>query len=183
MPQSDSTSTDQLARLVEEKHACLVQLRDLGARQQELIERGEMTQLLRLLGSKHQLIAALQRIEAELAPFRGQDPEARVWRSPETRAACASRVAASRELLDAVVNLEKSNESLMLARQQSVADRLHQVHAAERASGAYRMHARGRVKADSATALGSEMPQRTSVQTPVEAAAMTNGLDLTSDIR
>jgi flagellar biosynthesis/type III secretory pathway chaperone len=174
---SSPSSTERLAGLVDQKHACLVQLREIGMRQEELIRAGDMTQLLRVLTSKHHLISTLQRIEDELTPFREDDPDARVWRSPQSRAECAQMVAACRELLDEVVRQEKLNESLMLKRREAVADRLGQVHAAARASGAYRMHTRGRIK----TAAGTS--REASAMPATSGGNATSGLDLSSDIR
>jgi hypothetical protein len=177
MQESRLTNTRQLAELVEQKHACLVQLLEIGARQEELIQAGDMTQLLRVLTSKHSLIAALQRIERDLTPFRDQDPQTRVWSSAEARADCAEKAALCRELLDDVVRQEKFNESLLLKQREAVADRLGQVHAAARASGAYRMHARSKLKAT-----GPSAPERATVAETGRGGPV-SGLDLSSDIR
>jgi hypothetical protein len=136
-------ATGQLAILVERKHCCLAQLRDLGLQQRRLIEEGDMAPLLRLLASKQHVIETLQSVEHDLGPFRNDDPEARVWDSPQDRARCAAQAAECRDLLEEVVRLERANESLMTHRRAAVADRLQQVHAAARASSAYRVHSRG----------------------------------------
>ena len=177
MQDSKQTSTQQLAALVEQKHACLVQLRDIGARQEELIGASDMTQLLRVLTSKHHLIATLQQIERDLTPFRDEDPDARTWSSAEARSDCAAKSALCRELLDDVVRQEKFNETLMLKQRQAVADRLGQVHAAARASGAYRMHARGKLR----TTVPST--QETAYVAESGRGGPASGLDLSSDIR
>ena len=54
-----SLATDVLAELVVKKHDLLVQLRDVGLRQIELIDGGDMTQLLKLLSSKQRLLNGL----------------------------------------------------------------------------------------------------------------------------
>ena len=48
--------TDILADLIHGKHGLLLQLRDLGRRQLELIEANDLTQLLKLLASKQKTI-------------------------------------------------------------------------------------------------------------------------------
>jgi hypothetical protein len=183
MEQPSQDRTGRLAALIEEKHACLVKLRDLGLRQQALVETGEMGPLLSLLSAKHQLIDSLQRVEQGLTPYRDEDPEARTWRSSQERVNCAERAAACRVLLDAVVSQEKLNETLMLQQRQTVADRLQQVHAAARASGAYRMHARGRIPASRADLTKSHEASGRESGTPRLEATRANGLDLSSDIR
>ena len=60
----------------------------MGKRQMEFVADGEMTQLLDVLAAKQRVLGNLQRVERGLDPFRGQDPETRVWRSTEARAEC-----------------------------------------------------------------------------------------------
>ena len=55
--------TDILVQLIRAKHACLTQLRDMGRRQIELIEAGDLTALLDLLSVKQRPLADLQRVE------------------------------------------------------------------------------------------------------------------------
>jgi hypothetical protein len=174
---SSPTNTDLLAALIEQKHACLVQLREMGMRQEELIQASDMTQLLRVLASKHHLIGTLQRIETDLAPFREEDPDTRMWVSLEARAQCAHTAALCRGLLDEVVRQEKLNESLMLKRREAIAFRLGHVHASARASGAYRMHVRAKVTTPGAISTEASAFAATSGRDS------TSGLDLSSDIR
>jgi hypothetical protein len=175
-------STAHLAILIQQKHGCLLHLRDVGLRQRELIEQGDMSQLLRLLASKQQLIATLQRVEHELAPYRDEHPQTRLWPSPEDRARCAAQAAACRDLLDEIVRQERSNETLMTHRSKAVADRLQHVHAAARASGAYRAQTRMRSKIaehSSAPTSAHDAP----IGSARRASTMPSSLDLSSDIR
>jgi len=182
MPDSQFTHTERLAKLVEDKRACLGQLRSLGGRQQELIEDGDMTQLLTLLSTKQRFIALLQSLERDLAPFRSEDPDARVWSSPQARARCAEEAAQCGKLLDEVVDQERKNESLMHQRRHAVADRLHQVHAQARASGAYRLHLRERPAAAAGRSVVQGDPQVEGYAGGRPPAPPTT-LDLSSDIR
>ena len=88
--------TDILVQLIRAKHACLVQLRDMGRRQLELIEAGDLTALLELLSAKQRPLSELQRAERALGPFRAQNAAERRWPSPEDRAACAAQIEAMR---------------------------------------------------------------------------------------
>lgn len=131
------TSSDKLADLVTKRHACLLQLRELGRKQSALITAGDMGTLLRLISAKNQLIVALQAIEKELTPFHAQDPEERDWPSPEARTACADQAAQCRVLLEKVMQLERQNERLMTSRRDQVASQLQAAQAASAARGAY----------------------------------------------
>ena len=118
-----SLTTEKLADLIAKRHACLLQLRDLGRRQSALISTGEMGTLLRLISAKNRLIVAMQAIEQQLSPYHSQDPETRSWSSQQARATCADQAAQCRELLEEVMQLERDNEQLMATRRDEVASR------------------------------------------------------------
>lgn len=133
-------TTTQLADLIEKRHRCLTQLRDLGRKQSEFISAGEMGPLLRLISAKNQLIAALQSIEQGLGPFHEQDPDARVWHSPDARSQCSRLAEECQVLLAEVMELEKQNEQKMVERRDDVASQLQAAQAANSARGAYQAH-------------------------------------------
>lgn len=130
-------STDILSELVEKKHDLLVQLHDVGRRQMELIDGADITQLLRLLSSKQRLIVALQEVEHQLNPFRRENPDDRVWRTPADRQLCADLAARSEALLAEVVAQEKRSETRLRAHRDRVAEELEGAHQAARAVSAY----------------------------------------------
>jgi hypothetical protein len=129
--------TDMLADLIRAKRTCLIQLRDMGRRQLELIDGGDMTTLLDLLAAKQRTLNQLQRVERALDPFRGQDPETRPWRSPDDRAACAEQLAQCEALLGEIVSQEKLSETQLVRRRDEAAARLQGAHLASHARGAY----------------------------------------------
>lgn len=119
------------------KHQCLVQLRDLGTKQCQLIVQDDMESLLKLLAVKQQVIVTLQSVEKKLDHYRDELPEDRIWRTPEDRAECAAAAQTCRELLDEVVRMEKTNESKMILKRDETATKLQHAHAANRAREAY----------------------------------------------
>jgi hypothetical protein len=131
-------STQQLTDLIRKKHQVLVQLRDFGRRQAELVSGGEIGALLKLLAAKQKLIAGLQTLESELKPYYLQDPETRTWRSPADRAECATMANDCNALLEEIVALERQGAEQMDARKNDVAQQLQQVHSAAHVRGAYR---------------------------------------------
>jgi hypothetical protein len=135
-------STQLLAELVSKRRKCLVQLRDLGVRQAQMIADGEMAELLRLVSAKQQLIVALQAIEQQLAPFHEQDPETRQWESTEARTRCAENAEACRELIQEVMAMEQAGERQMIERRDAVANQLRTVAAGSRVRDAYQAQAR-----------------------------------------
>lgn len=140
MPQP---TTEKLADLISKRHRCLLQLRDLGQKQAQLIAQGDMGHLLRLLGAKNQLIVAVQTIEQELTPFHAQNPEDRAWPTEQARAQSAQQAAQCQQLLKEVMQLEEQNEKEMTTRRDHVASQLQAAQAASTARGAYQAQQMG----------------------------------------
>jgi len=129
--------TDQLAELIARKHRVLTALRDLGMRQAELIEANELDTLLKLLSGKQRLLDELLATDQRLAPYRGQDPDARRWRSVQDRARCSQQAAESERLLNQVMQQEKASESVMREQRDDTAARIDGPHHAAQAHNAY----------------------------------------------
>jgi hypothetical protein len=103
----------------------------------QLIEAGEISDLLRLAGAKQQLIVALQAIEKQLIPFHEQAPQSRQWSSPQARAQCASDAEECRGLIAEVMALEQDGERQMTARRDAVAGQIRAAAAGGRVREAY----------------------------------------------
>ncbi len=129
--------TDILIQLVKARHSCLVQLRDLGRRQMELIDKGNVTGLLDLLAIKQKPLSDVQRLEKALDPYRTQNPEQRQWPSAGERAACARLVEECNKMLKEIVMQEKRCEETMTRKRDATALELQQLRAAGQAHGAY----------------------------------------------
>jgi len=134
---SPPTNTERLAALVATKQQVLDILVQLSRRQLSLIDAGEMTTLLKLLAGKQTVMNQLQILEHELAAFRDEDPEQRVWASAAERAACQARAEQCNTLLAEAMNLEKRAEVAMVDRRQAVATALAAVQAGADARAAY----------------------------------------------
>jgi hypothetical protein len=134
--------TERLAELIRKKHHVLVQLRDVGRRQLELVNGGDIATLLALLGAKQKLIGGLQALEQELAPYYAENPDDRQWASPEQRADCARQASDCNTLLEEIVVLEKAGAEKITVRRNEVASQLQQAHAATQVRSAYEAHSR-----------------------------------------
>jgi flagellar biosynthesis/type III secretory pathway chaperone len=132
--------TDLLAELIRRKLDCLVELREMGEKQLELVAEDRITDLLDVLSAKQRFLMELQRIERAMDPFRGQKPEQRRWRTPESRKDCARQIEECERLLAQIVVQEKQAEGELIRRRDAVAQRLQGVHSASQARGAYSDH-------------------------------------------
>jgi flagellar biosynthesis/type III secretory pathway chaperone len=130
-------STKTLAELVRRKHDVLVQLCEIGRRQQRIIDDGETATLLQLLAAKQSMISALQQVEREMAPYQVEDPDARIWPTSEERARCAQQATECNQLLEQIVALEKHSADRMTTRRNEVAAQLRNVYVAGQARDAY----------------------------------------------
>ena len=122
--------TEQLTRLIRQRHADLVGLRDLGRKQLELIDAGQMGPLLTLLAGKQRVLVDLQATERALDPFRQQDPAARSWPSAAERQQCARLAADCESLLAEIVAQDRQAEARMVRRRDETVQSLEHVHAA-----------------------------------------------------
>ena len=148
-------STRKLAELIQSKHQCLLQLRELGVRQNQLIANGELGDLLRLLAAKQHVITALQAVDRQLSPYQQEDPDSRTWSSPDERAACARLAAECRQLLEEVMQMEKANETQMAQRRNDVAAQLTSLHHAGEVRGAYAQNQVPRTPREAQAATGN----------------------------
>jgi hypothetical protein len=130
-------STEELAGLIDRKHRILVQLRELGRRQMELVSGRDTASLIKLLAVKQSLIAGLQTLESALSPFATEDPERREWKSSEVRSRCAGQAAECNAMLREIVSLEKQGVEQLTVHRNEIAVQLEQVHAADDVRSAY----------------------------------------------
>jgi hypothetical protein len=133
----DFKQTDILKDLLRIKRECLLQLRDAGQKQLELIDGGDMASLMDLLSAKQRPLAALQRIERALDPFRNQDPRLREWRTDADRMQCSEQIKECETLLGEIIRQEKICEAALIRRRDEAAVQLRGAHLAGYARQAY----------------------------------------------
>lgn len=132
-----AAKTELLAELIGQKYECLSELHQLGAQQLVLADRGDATQLLKVLSAKQQSLAHLQQIERRLDPYRSEDPESRTWPSPAARSACATMVERAELLFREILEQERRSEELLRRRRDETAAQLAVANSAQHARGAY----------------------------------------------
>ena len=129
--------TEVLAQLIGNKHELLLQIRQLSARQVEFVEADDMARMIRLLAVKQRLLAAMEETERRLDPFRREDPEQRVWKSPAHRQRAQETSARCDALLQEIMSMEKGCESHLFRRRDEAAGQLQGVHRSAQAATAY----------------------------------------------
>jgi len=129
--------TARLAALISTKLQVLEILTRLSRRQLELIAGGDSAALVKLLTAKESVLSQLQAIERQLHPFRDEDPESRVWKSPAERVACQRDANRANSLLAEALDLERQAEAAMIARRDATAAALSAAQCAADARAAY----------------------------------------------
>ncbi len=129
--------TSTLAELIAKKHDLLVQLRDAGARQMELIDSGDMTHLLKVLSSKQRLLNGLHAVERQLDPFRRQNANQRNWATASQREQCSRTAGLCESLRSEIIEQEKQSELRLRAHRDRIAVQLDGLQQAAQARRAY----------------------------------------------
>ncbi len=131
------TSTERLVTLFETKLHLLQEMQALSLEQSSLVEKHEMTSLMTLLSRKQQLMESLQRVQLEMAPYRDEDPESRVWESPDRRQACRALVAECDKLTQWLIVQENQSIAQMDAQRDGMQSQIQQNAAASQVQRAY----------------------------------------------
>ena len=130
-------STTLLTDLIRRKHDVLVELCAVGRRQREIVERGETTALLELLAAKQTMIALLQQVERDLAPFHAENPDQRIWAPPTIASNVPSRPPSATDCSPRSSSSNAHSAERLTVRRNDVAAQLRQVYAAGQARDAY----------------------------------------------
>jgi hypothetical protein len=130
-------NTDKLVENLMQKREVLSQLRQLADLQSALVGGGDSRKLLGLLATKEKLLQALKKVEASLDPFRDEDPDDRVWRSPAERQAARGIAEECNSLLAEIMEIDQSDEERLIARRDVNAEARRRVRTTKLAITAY----------------------------------------------
>jgi flagellar biosynthesis/type III secretory pathway chaperone len=133
----ESQEPKRLITLLSEQRELYQRLRDLSERQRSLISSDRPEQLLSILRERQTLVAALAKLNEQLAPFR------RNWDILYQGLPADLRVSANKLLQDingllrVILKTDQEDSALLAARKQSVGQRLREVGGGQTANTAY----------------------------------------------
>ncbi len=133
----ESQDPKRLIGLLTEQRDLYQRLRDLSERQRSLISSDRPEQLLNILRERQTLVAALARLNEQLAPFR------RNWDVLYQGLPAGLRVTANELLQDingllrAILKTDQEDSALLATRKQLVSQRLREVDGGHTANTAY----------------------------------------------
>lgn len=114
----------EMLELFGQEQACYTSLLDLSRRQKAVIESGDTTALIRLLGQKQQVLGNVTRIEGELGVYKQDWPAFRETLDDNDRQVLDLALATVGELLAELIELEKDSELLLTRRREKSLDDL-----------------------------------------------------------
>jgi hypothetical protein len=129
--------TEQLFTLLEAKRGLLSELRTLAILQADTIDRQEISELLNLLARKQGLMDRLMALQQHLQSFHEEDPDTRVWSSPQRRSECRETKRQCDQWIQEILIMEERAAVNMTAQRDAVAGQLLQSADSMRLSRAY----------------------------------------------
>jgi flagellar biosynthesis/type III secretory pathway chaperone len=133
--------TNRLIHLLGQQRELYLRLHDLSDRQRALIASDSPDLLLSILRDRQTLVAALVRLNEELAPYR------RDWEAGQL-------LEEINDLLRNILRVDQEDGALLSARKQAVAQSLSEVTGGRTANAAYARQGRARGTATSADLTG-----------------------------
>lgn len=130
-------ATERLFSLFETKLHLLRELQALTLEQTALVSLHEMSALMTLLSRKQSIIEALQRIQSDLALYRNDDPERRVWNSPARRSECQTLVRQCEQLVAGLIVQENESIAEMSEQRENLNSQIQQNALATQVQQAY----------------------------------------------
>ena len=136
-----ATDGARLVALLTEQRDLYRRLRELSDRQRALISGDRPEQLLGILQERQALIAALTRLNGQLAPFRRDWDGTYAGLPEDTRAQTSQLLQEINSLLRVILRTDREDSALLSARKQTVAKELSGLSGGQSATSAYSRHA------------------------------------------
>lgn len=116
--------TETLLACLQERCELLEALKVLADAQALAASQTEIDTTLGLLGRKQSLLDELAAVQQRLQPYMGDDPEQRLWSSPDRRRHGQQLAEQGQRLLQATMHLEQQALEQMTSRRNAVAAQL-----------------------------------------------------------
>lgn len=109
------------------EQACYTALLDLSRRQKDVIENGDVDDLLQILGQKQKVLSRVGEVENQLLPYKRNWGAVRAGLDENDRQVLDMALASVEELLAELIALEKESEQLLMQRRDVVEIELQEV--------------------------------------------------------
>ena len=129
--------SEQLVDLVSQRKVVLEMLVEISQRQLDAVHHGRMNELMGLLAEKQTPLARLRDLSQTLAIATPDDPEARVWGSPNDRAECQREHEQCEQMLRSLMEIEARCEQTLASSKEKLRQELQQTQTAQQAVSGY----------------------------------------------
>ena len=127
--------------LFETKLHLLRELQSLALDQATLVSQHDMAALMSLLSRKQSVMESLQGVQEQLSQYRHDDPEERIWSSPQRRADCQAIVKLCEGLVQNLIVQENLSIGEMAIQRENLNAQMQQNAAASIVQRAYSSNA------------------------------------------
>lgn len=128
---------DRLVALLRQEQSLYARFLDLSRRQLGVIEQGDVSELLSLLGRKQEVLGQVEGVEQQLAPAKRYWEQMRASFSEDQRSLVESLIQAVRRVLEELIALEKQGEESLQAQRRRTLARIEQTDRGSRLGDAY----------------------------------------------
>jgi len=134
---SESSGTKKLQELGDLKLHLLRAARELSIQQVEVMQSDDVATLLTVLSRKSEILDTLKTLQKELDPYRNQEPEDRIWDSPDEQASCRKTFEQIDRLLEELSQMDNLALDQMTQQRDAMASQIAQFATAEAVQNAY----------------------------------------------
>ncbi|TWU26683.1 FlgN protein [Novipirellula galeiformis] len=127
-------NANELSTLIEQRHAVVCQLVELGQAQLQAVQAGHMNELMQLLSRKQQPLATLGELSKQLHAAIGDDPESRQWASTALRTECRKQHEQTEQLLLQLMQVERECELSLSKSRDSIGEQIRRSDGAKQAN-------------------------------------------------
>ena len=134
--------TERLISCMQSRLDLAQSLLALSQAQLSSVSQEDPNVVISILGRKQTVLDSLTALQDTLRPYFGDDPELRIWASPQRRDACRELAASSSKLLAQAMQLEEKTIGLVEEKRNAVAAQLQSGSDSVLASTAYQSGSR-----------------------------------------
>ena len=133
----EPVSCDRLVELLRHEKSLYAKFMELSRRQLGVIEQGDVSELLSLLGRKQELLEQMGGVEQELAPAKRNWGQFRTTLSREQRPTVQTLIDEVRGVLKDLIALEKKGEESLQAQRRQTLEQIKQTERGSQLGKAY----------------------------------------------
>jgi len=127
----------RLLQIVQAQIPLLEQILRLSEKQLNIVQLSNMELLIPLLAQKQKVYEMFEELRQQLKPYQNIEPQNRKWESEQERLDCEAAIQKSKELIAAILELERQCHAEMTRQRDDTKRQLQKIGASGKAATAY----------------------------------------------